>query len=142
MRQLLLPLALIGACITVNAPRNALAFEFAQAAVVDSEKSVAYLMAPGARIDEVDLSSGQILATSTRAAKPLLLNDSLLLAQAEPREQSEKLRLVGLDSKDLAVSFELDVPLPAGGEALIDDRLGRSFYVRAHIDTGALLSGQ
>jgi hypothetical protein len=139
MRKLLLPLALIGACIIVDASRNALAFEFAQAAVVDSKNPVAYLMAPEARIDEVDLSYGQILATSTRAAKPLLLYASLLLAQAEPREQSEKLRLVGLDSKDLTVSFELDVPLPAGVEALIDDRLGHSFHVGAHIDSGKIV---
>jgi hypothetical protein len=139
MRKLLLPLSLIGACIIVDASRSALAFEFAQAAVVDSKKPVAYLMAPEARIDEVDLSSGQILATSTRAAKPLLLYDSLLLAQAEPREQSEKLRLVGLDSKDLTVSFELDVPLPDGVPALIDDRLGGIFHVGAHIDRGEIV---
>jgi hypothetical protein len=135
MRKLLLPLALIGACIIVDASRSALAFEFAQAAVVDAKKPVAYLMAPDARIDEVDLSSGQILATSTRAAKPLLLYDSLLLAQAEPREQSEKLRLVGLDANDLTVTFKVDVALPTGVQPLIDDRLGQSFHVRAHIDS-------
>ena len=139
MRKLLLPLALIGACLIVDASRSAPAFEFAQAAVVDTKKPVAYLMAPQARIDAVDLSSGQILAISTRAAKPLLLYDSLLLAQAEPRGENEKLRLVGLDSKDLTVSFELDVPLPAGVEALIDDRLGRSFHVGAHIDSGEIV---
>ena len=139
MRKLLLPVALIGACIIVDASRNALAFEFAQAAVVHAEKPVAYLMAPQARIDEVGLSSGQILATSTRAAKPLLLNNTLLLAQAEPREEGQKLRLVGLDSKDLTVRFELDVPLPAGVEALIDDRLGYSFHVGAHIDSGEIV---
>jgi hypothetical protein len=139
MRQLLPPLALIGACIIVDASRNALAFEFAQAVVVDSEKSVAYVMAPEARIDEVDLSSGQILATSTRGAKPLLLFHSVLLAQAEPHEQSEKLRLVGLNSKDLTVAFEVDVPLPAGVPALIDDRLGSSFHVSARINTGEVV---
>jgi hypothetical protein len=139
MRQLLLPLALIGAYIIVGASRDALAFQFAQAAVVDSEKSTAYLMAPEARIDEVDLSSGQILATSTHAAKPLLLYDFLLLAQGEPRGESEKLRLIGLSSKDLTVTFEVDVPLPTGVQALIDDRLGSSFYVGAHIDTNEIV---
>jgi hypothetical protein len=119
--------------------RTAFGFEFAQAAVVESEKSTAYLMAPEARIDEVDLSSGQTLATSTRAAKPLLLYDSVLLAQAEPQEQSEKLRLVGLASKDLTVTFEVDVPLPDGVPALIDDRLGHSFHVGARIDTGEIV---
>jgi hypothetical protein len=119
----------------VDASRNALAFEFAQAAVVDSGKSTVYLMAPEARIDKVDLSSGQILATSTRGAKPLLLYQDVLLAQAEPQEQSEKLRLVGLNSKDLNVTFEVDVALPAGVPALIDDHLGAFFHVSAHIDT-------
>jgi hypothetical protein len=97
------------------------------------------LMAPEARIDEVDLSSGQILATSTRGAKPLLLYHSVLLTQAEPHEQSERLRLVGLNSKDLIVTFEVNVPLPAGVQALIDERLGNSFHVSAQIDTGEIV---
>jgi hypothetical protein len=139
MRQLLLPLALIGACIIVGASQNTLAFEFAQAVVVDSEKSTAYLMAPEASINEVDLSSGQVLATSTQGAKPILLYHSVLLAQAEPHEQSEGLRLVGLNSRDLAITFEVDVPLPAGVQALIDDRLGASFHVSAHIDAGEIV---
>jgi hypothetical protein len=139
MRQLLLPLALIGACIVADASRNALAFEFAQAVVVDSEKSTAYLMAPEARIDKADLSTGQVTAASTRAAKPLLLYDSVLLALAEPHEESEKLRLLGLNSKDLTVTFEVDLPLPPGAQALIDDRLGRSFYVGAYLDAGEIV---
>jgi hypothetical protein len=139
MRQLLLPLALIGACIIVGASQNTLAFEFAQAVVVDSEKPMAYLMAPEARIDEVDLSSGQLLATSTQGARPLLLHHSVLLAQAEPHEQSEGLRLAGLNSRDLAITFEVNVPLPAGVQALIDDRLGASFHVSAHIDVGEIV---
>jgi hypothetical protein len=135
----LLPLALIGACIIVGTSRNARAFEIAQAAVVDSEKSTAYLMAPEARIDEVDLSSGQLLATSTQGAKPLLLHHSVLLAQAELREHSKELELVGLNSKDLTVTFEVHVPLPAGVHALIDDRLGSSFHVSARIDKSEII---
>src|SRR5215472_13960370 len=60
MRPLFLSLALIRACIAVDTSRSVFAFEFAQAAVVDPEKPLAYLMAPEAKIDEVDLSSGQI----------------------------------------------------------------------------------
>jgi hypothetical protein len=134
MRLLLLSVALIGACIVVDTSRIALAFEFAQAAVVDPEKPLAYLMAPEARIDEVDLSSGQILATSTKGAKPLLLHNSILLAQAEPHEQSESLNLVGLNTKDLTVRFETDAPLPSGVRPLIDDHLGSSFHVSARFD--------
>src|SRR5215813_482109 len=121
MRPLFLSLALIRVCIAVNTSRSAFAFEFVQAAVVDPEKPLAYLMAPEAKIDEVDLSSGQILATSTQGARPLLLYNSILLAQAEPKEQSESLNLVGLDAKDLTIGFETDIPLPSGIHPLIDD---------------------
>jgi len=120
----------------LDIPQSAPAFEFAQAVVVDPEKPRAYLMAPEARIDEVDLSSGQVLAISTQGARPLLLYNSNLLAQAEPHEQSDSLRLVGLNAKDLAVIFEVEVPLPAGVHPLIDDRLGSSFHVSARLDGG------
>jgi hypothetical protein len=136
MGLLLRLITLIGACIIVDISHGALAFEFAQAAVVDPERPRAYLMAPEALIEEVDLSTGQILAASARAAKPLLLFDSLLLAQAEPRDEGEKLRLVGLNAKDLSTTFEVEVPLPAGVHPLIDDRLGSSFHASARLDGG------
>ena len=56
MRLLLLALALSGMCMVVDTSRSAFAFEFAQAAVVDPEKPLVYLMAPAAKIDQVDLS--------------------------------------------------------------------------------------
>jgi hypothetical protein len=136
--RLLLPLALIGAYLIVD-PRNASAFEFAQAAVVDSGESVGYLMAPGARVDEVDLSSGDVLAISTRGSKPLLLFGDVLLTQADVHDQNERLRLVGLNSKDLSVTFEIDVALPYDVPASIDDRLGASFYVGARVDSGEIV---
>jgi hypothetical protein len=126
-------------CIIGDTSRNALAFELAQAAVVDPEKPRAYLMAPEARIDEVDLSSGQVLATSTQGARPLLLYKSTLLAQAEPREPSENLDLVGLNAIDLTVSFETDIPLPSGVHPSIDDRLGSSFHVGVRLDAGEIV---
>jgi hypothetical protein len=123
----------------VDTSRSALAFEFAQAAVVDPERPRAYLMAPEARIEEVDLSSGGVLATSTQGARPLLLYNSTLLVQAEPHEQSESLNLVGLNAQDLTVSFETDVPLPSGVHPLIDDHLGSSFRVSARFDAGEIV---
>jgi hypothetical protein len=139
MRLLRLSLALIGVCIVVDTSQSALAFEFAQAVVVDPEKPLAYLMAPEARIDEVDLSSGEMLATSTQGARPLLLYNSILLAQAEPHEQSESLKLVGFNAKDLTVRFETAVPLPPGVHPLIDDRLGQSCHVSARVDAGEVV---
>src|SRR5215831_7355708 len=83
--------------------------------------------------------AGQVLVTSTQGARPLLLYDTTLLAQAEPHEQSDSLRLVGLDTKDLGVIFELDVPLPAGVHPSIDDRLGSSFHAGARLDAGGIV---
>jgi hypothetical protein len=139
MKLLFLSLALIGACIVVDTSRSALAFEFAQAGVVDPEKPLAYLMAPEARIDEVDLSSGQVLATSAQGARPLVLYSFVLLAQAEPHERSESLNLVGLNAKDLTISFQTDVQLPSGVYPLIDDHLGSSFHVGARFDAGEIV---
>jgi hypothetical protein len=96
-------------------------------------------MAPEDRIDEVDLSSGQILTTSTRGARPLLLYNSILLAQAEPREQNDSLNLVGLNAKDLMVRFETDVPLPSGARPFIDEHLGSSFHVSARFEAGEIV---
>src|SRR3981189_362170 len=136
--RLLLPLALIGAYLIVDS-RNASAFEFAQAAVVDSGESVGYLMAPGARVDEVDLSSGEVLATSTRGSKPLFLFGNVLLTQADVHDQNERLRLVGLNSKDLRVTFETNVALPRDVPASIDARLVSSFEVTNRFDSGEIV---
>jgi hypothetical protein len=125
--------------MVVDTTRSAVAFEFAQVAVVDPEKPLAYLMAPGARIDEVDLPSGQVLATSTQGARPLLLYNAILLAQAEPGEQSESLNLIGLNAKDLTVSFETAMPLPSGVHPSIDDRLGGAFHVSGRFDAGEIV---
>jgi hypothetical protein len=116
-----------------------MAFEFAQSVVVDPERARAYLMAPEARIDEIDLSSGEVLATSPQASRPLLLFDDLLLAQAEPLEQSESLNLVELNAKDLTVNFGTDIPLPSGVHPLIDDHLGGSFHAGARFNAGEIV---
>jgi hypothetical protein len=114
------------------ASQGALAFEFAQGVIVDPARSLVYVMGPEGGIDAVALSGGAVLATTTRAAKPLLLYDDTSLGQAEGKDGV--LTLVGLKSNDLEPAFTVDVPLPSGVQALVSDRLGASFYASARKD--------
>ena len=113
----------------ITAVQGALAFEFAQGVIVNPKASSVYLMNPAGGIDVVSLSDGAVIATTTRAAKPLLLYDETLLAQAE--EQESVLSLAGLKANDLKPAFTVDVSLPSGVHAFVDGRLGASFYASA-----------
>jgi len=115
-------LVLSAACGITHAAPNARPFEFAQGVIVDALHSVVYMLNSQARINAVSLSSGEVIATSTRGAKPLLLYDDVLLAVAQDR--SDTLSVAGLTTKDLKPKFELELPLPS--------RVGTaSFYVGA-----------
>jgi hypothetical protein len=96
--------------ILTVASQGALAFEFAQGVIVDPTASIVYLMNLDGGINAVALSDGTVLTTTPRAAKPLLLYDGTLLAQAEGKDSV--LSLVGLRAKDLEPTFTVDVPLP------------------------------
>src|SRR5215471_12236815 len=111
MKSLFYFLVLAAACGIAGAPRNALGFEFAQGVIVDALHSVVYMMGPEGRTDAVNLSTGEVIATSTLAAKPLLLYNDVLLAEAE--NKSEMLRVTGLTIKDLKPKFEVDLALPS-----------------------------
>jgi hypothetical protein len=82
-------------------------------------------MSPEGGIDAVALSGGAVLATTARAAKPLLLYDGTLLAQAKGKDGV--LSLAGLRAKDLKPAFTVDVPLPSGIQAGVNDGLVASF---------------
>jgi hypothetical protein len=113
----------------IAAAQGAFAFEFAQGVIVDPKASVVYLMNPEGGIDAIALSGGAVLATTTRAAKPLLLYDATLLAQAERKESV--LSLTGLNAKDFEPKFTVDVPLASGVQAFVNARPGASFYASA-----------
>ena len=116
----------------IAALQGVLAFEFAQGVIVDPARSLVYVMSPKGGIDAVALSGGAVLATTMRAAKPLLLYDDTLLAQAEGKDGV--LSLVGLKANDLDPAFTVDVPLPSGVQALVSLRLGATFYASARKD--------
>jgi hypothetical protein len=125
-------LVLTAVCGIAGASRNTLAFEFAQGVIVDVTRSVVYMTSQGGRIDAVNLAAGEVIATSTRGAKPLLLYDDILLAQAKARDQVDVLSLVGLTAKDLKPKFEVDVRLPS------QVRFG-TFYAGARMDNDEIV---
>jgi hypothetical protein len=130
MKSLFSYLVLAAACGIAIAPRNALGFEFAQGVIVDIARSVAYMVNSEGRIDAVNLSDGEVIATSTRGAKPLLLYDDVLLA--EGKDQIDALRVVGLSTGDLKQKFAVDLTL--------SNRVRTSsFYVGARIDGNATI---
>ncbi len=139
MKWLFIFPALIAASWVVMASQSSLAFGFAQGVIVDGKGSVVYLMNPEGGIDAVNLSGGAVLATTTRGAKPLLLYDDALLAQAERKDESNILSLVSLRTKDLEPAFTVDVPLPSGIQAPVSDRLGVSFYASARMDADVII---
>src|ERR1700757_200009 len=106
MRCLLLMLALL-----VTSPQGVFAFEFAQGVIVDGAHAVAFIMTPEGGIDAIALSNGTVLTTTAHGAKPLLLFDDTLLAQAAEKEGA--LSLVRLRASDLEPTFTFDVPLPS-----------------------------
>jgi hypothetical protein len=121
----------------IAASQGALAFELAQGVIVDPTASIVYLMNPEGGIDAVNLSGGAVIATTARGAKPLLLYDDTLLAQAEGK--GSVLSVVGLRTKDLEPVSTVDVPLPSGIQALVSDRLGASFYASARMEADVIL---
>jgi hypothetical protein len=123
--------ALIAAGSIAQAAKNEAAFEFAQGVIVDPAAAAVYVMSPEGGIDAVSVSGGAVLARTAQGAKPLLLYDGSLLAQAERKDGSNTLSLAGLSTKDLKPLFLVDVPLPSGIAASVNDRLGATFYAGA-----------
>jgi outer membrane protein assembly factor BamB len=117
-------LVLTAACGIAGASCYARAFEFAQGVIVDSLHSVVYMMNSEGRIDAVNLSTGEVIATSARGAKPLFLYDDVLLAGATDR--IDALSVVALTTKDLKPKFELELTLPSRVRT-------DSFYVGARL---------
>jgi hypothetical protein len=99
--------------------------------VVDTARSIAYVMHPKGGIQAIDLARGTTLWRTTGGERPLSLADNLLIAQARPGENGE-LRIVALDvRKRGTVSAEADLGMPASVQAEVHDTLGQAFRVTA-----------
>jgi hypothetical protein len=99
--------------------------------VIDTGRSIAYVMHPKGGIQALDLATGASLWRSKAAERPLALAGNLLVAQARPGERGE-LRVVALDvRKRGAASAEADLPLPSGVRAEVAETVDRAFHVSA-----------
>jgi hypothetical protein len=120
--------------------KTANSFEFRPGVIVDSDRSVVYLMNPHRGIDAVDLASGKLIWRTERAAKPLLYYEDLLVAQTEPRVGQQFLRIALLNTREINVDPRfVDVPLPADVQATIDDSMESSFSTTARLHEGAIV---
>lgn len=115
-------------------------FELSPGIVIGLQPPVAYVMRPKAGIAAVDCRTGKILWKTTDVARPLALVGNRLLVQNAASERPGVLPIGILDRDDgSTVPLEAEIPLAPGAHALIDERLGESFSIRAWEDQGDLM---
>lgn len=102
--------------------------------VVDPAGGTAYVMSPAGGIEARELATGNILWRSAEAAKPLLLVDGTLVAQAPPPPEGD-LVVVNLDSRRGTAKERKNIKLPPGQRAQVTDGLSRSFRAQAFAAT-------
>ena len=98
--------------------------------VVDAAGGAAYVMSPKGGIEARELATGNLLWRSDEAAKPLMVMDGILVAQAPPAQDGD-LVIVTLDSKQGTAKERKNIKLPPGQRANVIDGPGRSFRTQA-----------
>jgi hypothetical protein len=98
--------------------------------VVDAAHGTAYVMSPKGGIDAIELATGNVRWKSEAGAKPLLVKDGALVAQAQPGEIGE-LAIVTLDAQRGIETARVSLGRPNGLRARVIDGPSQSFQVRA-----------
>ncbi len=98
--------------------------------VIDSAAGTAYVMSPQGGIDALELATGNVMWKSRDAAKPLLLKDGKLLAQARPGKDGQ-LVVVALDAKGGKTQGRVDIEIPSFIRANVLDGPSRKFRTQA-----------
>lgn len=98
--------------------------------VVDAAAGAAYVMSPKGGIEALELATGNVLWKSRDAARPLLVRNGTLLAQASP-DGPGKLVLVVLDTRQGAARQRVSLPIPASLRANPVDGPSQSFRTHA-----------
>lgn len=98
--------------------------------VVDAAHGTAYVMSPKGGIDAIELASGNVRWKSETGARPLLVKDGALVAQAHPGEIGE-LAIVTLDAQRGMETGRISLGRPDGLRARVVDGPSQSFQVRA-----------
>lgn len=98
--------------------------------VIDSASGAAYVMSPQGGIDALELATGNVMWKSRDAAKPLLLKDGKLLAQARPGKDGQ-LVVMALDAKGGKTQGRVDIEIPSFIRANVLDGPSRKFRAQA-----------
>ena len=130
------PVPVPGATGTARAAAAGVAgFELAAGVIVEPPRAI-YLARPEGGIDALDAQTGELMWTSQVAARPLFVRGGRLLAQ---RESGSGLSLAVLDTADGGSLRELDLPLPEGLVAPIDESLEVRFTLSPRAVEGAVV---
>ncbi|MFP5286050.1 MAG: hypothetical protein ACLGI9_09965 [Thermoanaerobaculia bacterium] len=97
--------------------------------VVDTARSVAYVMHPQGGIQALDLRRGNVLWRSAAGERPLALAGNRLVAQALPADG--ELRIVALDVRGGALSAKAGFRMPEGVQAGVAETLEQAFHLTA-----------
>ncbi len=103
--------------------------------VAQAERGVMFVMTPSGGMTELSLASGQAIWQTTAAAKPLLVHEGRLLAQAEGRPEMLELRVFDLANRG-DDPVRIDYRLPANARAAVDEGMLVAFRVRAVVRDG------
>jgi outer membrane protein assembly factor BamB len=101
--------------------------------VVDLTGGTAYVMSREGGIDAIQLSTGNVIWKSREAAKPLLVKDGVLVAQAAPAKHGE-LVLATIDARRGVARERVEVAIPSSLRANILQGPSQSFETRAFLD--------
>ncbi len=105
-------------------------FRIAPGVLIDAANDVAFLMSPKGQVQAVKLEKGEILWTSSAAARPIALRGERIIAQVEAGEADAILTLVALaaaDGKPAGPAQKID--LGTGVRTSIDDGVENQFVV-------------
>lgn len=116
------------ASFAAPAPREGVALR--DGVVVDTARSVAYVMHPQGGIQALDLRRGTALWHSAAGERPLALAGNLLVAQARPGDNGE-LRIVALGVRGGLLASKAEIRMPEGVRAEVAETLTQSFHVTA-----------
>jgi hypothetical protein len=143
------PVLCVLACLAFVSQSQAT--ELQRGVLVDPANSQVLMMRPEGGIAAIDIANGKLRWTSQAADMPVALSENRVLAVAEPAERG-RLHYALIDGGSGAVSGHKSAPLPHPARALINDRLGEHFQIKAgsasldwsyrhsHV-SGALLAG-
>ncbi len=106
-------------------------FELLPGVVIDRGNHRVYSMKPGGGLEAIDGLTGRVLFESALADKPIALWDGVLAAQREGKSTPGRLEVALIDTGRPDQVRTIEVALPEGEFALVDDGLDRKFSIRS-----------